>query len=124
MFGNLPEKKYYSISEVATHFDVNTSLLRFWEKEFKQIKPKLVNNRRYYTKETVELIKLIKFLLKDKGLTIKGVKNVLKSDINELDDYNSDSLKASYYKHNFKLKSLKILNKLKNLKKYGKKNTY
>ena len=99
-------------------------ILRYWEKEFKQIKPKLVNNRRYYTKETVELIKLIKFLLKDKGLTIKGVKNVLKSDINELDDYNSDSLKASYYKHNFKLKSLKILNKLKNLKKYGKKNTY
>ena len=99
-------------------------ILRYWEKEFKQIKPKLVNNRRYYTKETVELIKLIKFLLKDKGLTIKGVKNVLKSDINELDYYNSDSLKASYYKHNFKLKSLKILNKLKNLKKYGKKNTY
>ena len=99
-------------------------ILRYWEKEFKQIKPKLVNNRRYYTKETVELIKLIKFLLKDKGLTIKGVKNVLKSDINELDDYNSDSLKASYYKHNFKLKSLKILNKLKKLKKYGKKNTY
>ena len=99
-------------------------ILRYWEKEFKQIKPKLVNNRRYYTKETVELIKLIKFLLKDKGLTIKGVKNVLKSDINELDGYNSDSLKASYYKHNFKLKSLKILNKLKNLKKYGKKNTY
>ena len=99
-------------------------ILRYWEKEFKQIKPKLVNNRRYYTKETVELIKLIKFLLKDKGLTIKGVKNVLKSDINELDDYNSDSLKTSYYKHNFKLKSLKILNKLKNLKKYGKKNTY
>ena len=99
-------------------------ILRYWEKEFKQIKPKLVNNRRYYTKETVELIKLIKFLLKDKGLTIKGVKNVLKSDINELDDYNSDSLKASYYKHNLKLKSLKILNKLKNLKKYGKKNTY
>ena len=99
-------------------------ILRYWEKEFKQIKPKLVNNRRYYTKETVELIKLIKFLLKDKGLTIKGVKNVLKSDINELDDYNSDSLKASYYKHNFKSKSLKILNKLKKLKKNGKKNTY
>ena len=98
--------------------------LRYWEKEFKQIKPKLINNRRYYTKETVELIKLIKFLLKDKGLTIKGVKNVLKSDINELDDYNSDSLKASYYKDNFKLKSLKILNRLKKLKKYGKKNTY
>ena len=39
MFGNLPEKKYYSISEVATYFDVNASLLRFWEKEFKQIKP-------------------------------------------------------------------------------------
>ena len=59
---------------------INAHTIRFWEKEFKQIKPKLVNNRRYYTKETVELIKLIKFLLKDKGLTINGVKKILNSN--------------------------------------------
>ena len=52
MFGNLPEKKYYSISEVATYFDVNSSLLRFWEKEFKQIKP-LIKPLEGYSRPTV-----------------------------------------------------------------------
>ena len=68
--------------------------------------------------------KMFKFLLKDKGMTIHGVKIVLNSDINKLDDYNSDSLKANYYKNNLKNKSKKLLNKIKNLKKYGKKITY
>ena len=54
-------------------------------------------------------------------MTINGVKNVLKSNINKLDDYNSDSLKADYYKKNFKEKSKQILDKIKNIKKYGKK---
>ena len=57
-------------------------------------------------------------------MTINGVKKVLNADINKLDDYNSDSLKASYYKSNLKDKSKKLLNKIKNLKKYGKKITY
>ena len=99
-------------------------ILRYWEKQFKQIKPKIINKRRYYSPEIIEIIKLIKFLLKDKGMTINGVKNVLKSNINKLDDYNSDSLKASYYKLNFKEKSLKLLEKIKKLKKYGKKNSH
>ena len=99
-------------------------ILRYWEKEFKQINPKIINRRRFYSKEQVETVKLIKFLLKDKGMTIHGVKIVLNSDINKLDDYNSDSLKASYYKSNLKDKSKKLLNKIKNLKKYGKKITY
>ena len=52
-------------------------ILRYWEKEFKQIKPKKINNQRYYTKQQVEMIKLIKFLLKTKGMTVLGVKNLL-----------------------------------------------
>ena len=50
-------------------------ILRYWEKEFKEIKPKKINNRRYYSPKQVEIIKMIKFLLKNKGMTISGVKN-------------------------------------------------
>ena len=99
-------------------------VIRFWEKEFKEIKPKIINNRRYYSSKQVEIIKLIKFLLKTKGMTITGVKNVLNSKINKLDDYDSFSLKADYYKKNIKEKSTKILDKINNLKKYGKKNSH
>ena len=98
-------------------------ILRYWEKEFKQIKPKKINNRRYYTEQQVEIIKLIKFLLKSKGMTISGVKNLLNLNVNKLDDYNSDSLKADYYKLSLKEKSKKLLEKIKKLKNYGKKNT-
>ena len=98
-------------------------VLRYWEKEFSQIKPKKINNRRYYSFEQVEIAKFIKFLLKNKGMTIMGVKNLMKININKLDDYNSDSLKADYYIKNFKEKSINLLKKIKNLKKYGKKNT-
>ena len=69
-------------------------VLRYWEKEFIQIKPKILNKRRYYSTEQVELIKLIKYLIREKGITINGVKNILKKNINKLDDYNSDSLKT------------------------------
>ena len=99
-------------------------ILRYWEKEFKQIKPKKINNRRYYTVQQVEIIKLVKFLLKTKGMTVSGVKNLLNLNVNKLDDYNSDSLKADYYKTNFKIKSKNLLDKIKKLKKYGKKNTF
>ena len=98
-------------------------ILRYWEKEFKQIKPKIINNRRYYSEDQVEIIKLIKYLLKDKGMTIKGAKIVLNSKINKLDEYNYDSLKATYYKLNIKKKSSNLLTRIKSLKKYGKKNT-
>ena len=78
MFSNLPEKKYYSISEVATHFDVNTSLLRFWEKEFKDLKPiTRKGNRRYYQKADIALIKKIQSLLYKDGMTIAGAKRNL-----------------------------------------------
>ena len=98
-------------------------VLRYWEKEFEQIKPKRINNHRYYSHDQIETIKMIKFLLKNKGMTISGVKNAIKLNTNTLDDYNSYSLKADYQKKSFKLKSKKILDKIKKLKIYGKKNS-
>ena len=95
-------------------------ILRYWEKEFKQIKPKIINNRRYYSSRQVEIIKLIRFLLKDKGMTIKGAKTLLNTNNNELDYRNYHSLKAEFLKNKGKI----ILKKIKNLKKYGKKNTH
>ena len=124
--------KLIKISELSKILDLVSSsskkpsnhILRYWEKEFRQIKPKIINNHRYYSKDQVEIIKLIKFLLKDKGLTISGAKKILNSNINKLDDYNSSSLKADYYKKKIKQKSENILKKLERLKKYGKKNTH
>ena len=98
-------------------------ILRYWEKEFKQIRPKIINKRRYYSEDQVEIFKKINFLLKNQGLTISGVKNILNSNTNKLDDYNSNSLKASYLKLNLRAKSKKILDKLNKIKKYGKKNS-
>tara|TARA_X000001036_G_scaffold301032_1_gene280126 strand:+ start:2878 stop:3237 length:360 start_codon:yes stop_codon:yes gene_type:complete len=117
--------KLVNISQLANLIDLVNSktkkpsnyTLRYWEKEFKQIKPVILKNRRYYSKKQIDIIRLIKFLLKDKGMTIKGVKNILKSDINNLDDYNSYSLKADYLKENIKFKSKSILEKIKKLKK-------
>ena len=124
-------EKLINISELAIELDlVNPKnkkplnyVLRYWEKEFSQIKPKIINKRRYYSKEQVEIFKMIKYFLKNQGLTINGVKNILNSKINKLDDYNSNSLKASYLKNKFKTKSEKILSRLNRLKKYGKKNS-
>ena len=95
-------------------------ILRYWEREFKQIKPKIINNRRYYSSKQVEIIKLIRFLLKDKGMTIKGAKTLLNTNNNELDYRNYHSLKAEFLKNKGKI----ILKKIRNLKKYGKKNTH
>ena len=98
-------------------------ILRYWEKEFKEIKPKKINNRRYYSAQQVEIIKTLKFLLKDKGMTISGVKNLLNLKINKLDEINTHSLKADYYKNILKLKSKILLKKIYRIKKYGKKNS-
>ena len=76
---DLPEKRYYTIGEVAKAFEVNTSLLRFWEKQFKEIQPKKkTSGVRKYTPQDVQNIKLIYHLLKEKGMTIEGAKNQLK----------------------------------------------
>ena len=100
-------------------------ILRFWEKEFREIRPTILKgNRRYYNHQQVELIELIHFLLKIKGLTLKGVKKILDSNVNKLDDYKSDSLKAQYYKLKIKNKSKKLLEKINEIKNYGKKNSH
>tara|TARA_B100000886_G_scaffold236109_1_gene165315 strand:- start:8112 stop:8492 length:381 start_codon:yes stop_codon:yes gene_type:complete len=98
-------------------------ILRYWEKEFKEIKPKKINNRRYYSNKQIEEIKKIKFLLKNKGMTISGVKNLLRSNIIKLDDDDSNSLKDEYYKLYLKTKSKNILKKINLIKSHGKKNS-
>lgn len=78
------EKIYYSISEVAEMFQLNLSNLRFWEKEIKQLNPKRNDKgTRFYTKEDIQTIKQIKYLIEDQKLTLKGVKEKLneKKDI-------------------------------------------
>ena len=124
-------KRLIGISEVSRILnlvDSNTKkpqnyILRYWEKEFKEIKPKKINNRRYYSSEQVETIKMIKFLLKNKGLTISGAKDLINSSINKLDDPNVLSLKADYYKKSLNTKGKSILDKINRIKKYGKKNS-
>ena len=72
-------KLYYSISEVARMFDVNESLLRYWEKEFPIISPKKAGgNIRQYRKEDIENIRLVYHLVKEKGMTLQGAKQRLK----------------------------------------------
>ena len=93
---------YKSIGEVAKILNLinkrngspNTHTLRFWEKEFKNINPKIFSGRRrYYDKSTIELLKKIKFLLKNQGMTIKGVKKALSSSTSfNLDDLSNKSI--------------------------------
>lgn len=75
------EKLYYSIGEVAEMFDVNTSLIRFWEKEFDIIKPKKnKKGNRLFTKKDIENFHIIYHLVKEKGLTLKGAQKKLKEN--------------------------------------------
>jgi DNA-binding transcriptional MerR regulator len=77
---NLPEKRYYSIGEVAKAFNVQPSLLRFWEKEFKEIQPKKKNSgTRKYTSENILTIQFIYHLVKEKGMTLEGAKKQLRN---------------------------------------------
>ena len=115
---------YKSIGEVAKILNLintkkgklNTHTIRFWEKEFKQIKPKILNgNRRYYNNDTIEILKKVKYLLKDRGMTINGVKKVLNSNKSlKLDEFSNNSISADY---NIKNKLTKISNIIKQLKK-------
>ena len=124
---NKSNKAYKTIGEVAKALDLvnpkngklNTHTIRFWEKEFKQIKPKIfAGKRRYYDQKTIEFLKKIKFLLKDQGFTINGVKKLLinKSSFN-LDETSNRSINTS--KNNLKSKLEKISNLLKEIKKLG-----
>lgn len=75
------EKLYYSISEVAELFGVNTSLIRFWENEFDSINPKKNNKgNRMFTKEDIEDVRLVYYLVKERGMTLKGAKQKIKEN--------------------------------------------
>ena len=77
----LPEKRYYGIGEVAKAFGVNTSLIRFWEKEFDAIKPKKnAKGNRKFTPEDIKNLKLIYHLVKERGFTLDGAKTHLKEE--------------------------------------------
>ena len=100
-------KSYKSIGDVAKLLNLinkktgklSTHTIRFWEKEFKQIKPYIFSgNRRYYDDRSIEIIKKIKFLLKNKGMTINGVKKQLKLDDSELDDINNKTIRRKFIK--------------------------
>lgn len=81
MHVDLPEKRYYKIGEVAKAFSVNTSLIRFWEKEFDIIKPKKnAKGNRLFTPEDISNFKLIYNLVKERGFTLDGAKQKLKEN--------------------------------------------
>jgi len=78
---DLPDKLYYKIGEIAKAFDVKTSLIRYWEKEFKTLHPKKnKNGSRLFTKKDVEALKRIYNLVKEKGFTLEGAKQKLKDE--------------------------------------------
>ena len=114
---------YKTISEVAETLglintktgNLSTHTIRFWEKEFKQIKPHIfAGKRRYYDNETIIILKKIKYLLKDKGMTIKGVKKQLNWTERNLDETDNISINTSNI---LKSKISKISKLLKDLKK-------
>ena len=107
--------KMFGLKNPKTNKPLNHSL-RFWETKFKQLKPLiLAGGRRYYSKKNIEIIKMIIFLLKNQGLTIKGAIKVMNNNSKELDDTKTLSIKGEYYKKNIILKSKQILKKIKKL---------
>ena len=90
-----------------------THTIRFWEKSFKQIKPRIFSGRRYYDQKNIDLLKKIKFLLKDQGMTIKGVKKILNDNqILKLDEKSNQTINSKIFRN----KIVKISNILKDLK--------
>ena len=129
MNNNKSKDAYKTIGEVTKELDLvdkktghlQTHTIRYWETQFKQIKPLIrAGKRRYYSKKNVQIIKIIKFLLKEKGLTINGVKKILNNqDIRSLDDninlgiYKPDLKTTKIVKDRIK-KISKIIKELKN----------
>ena len=119
---NKPVSAYKTIGQVAKELGLinkktghlQTHTLRYWEKQFKQIKPTIrAGNRRYYSLKDFEMIKMVKFLLKEKGLTIIGVKKILS---NPKTQHLDENIKLSLYRPELK-NSYIIKNKLKNISK-------
>ena len=116
------ETAYKTIGEVVKILNLKskkkgilpTHTLRFWETQFKQLKPKILNaNRRYYDQNSINLLKKIKYLLKDQGMTINGVKKILNNEVSlKLDEMADKSIKAE----NLKNKIVKISKIIKTLK--------
>ena len=101
------DKTYKTIGEVARILKLinkktgklSTHTLRFWEKNFIEIKPKIfAGNRRYYDLKTIEFLKKIQYLLKNKGMTINGVKKLLKYNNSDLDDVNNKTINVKNLK--------------------------
>ena len=93
-----------------------THTLRFWESKFTQIKPTILSgNRRYYSEKDINTVKMINYLLKDRGLTIRGAISAMKEKGNKLNNTVSSRIKTEYYKNKIKLKSKIILSKIKKL---------
>ena len=114
--------KYKTIGEVAKILNLvnkkkgslSTYTIRFWEKEFKQIKPKIFSgNRRYYDDQTINTLKKIKYLLKDKGMTINGVKKAL----NYRETYIDENLNNTIKQKNIIKAKLKTIKNILNIKK-------
>ena len=122
-------KAYKTIGEVAEILELdsignknkkNTHTIRYWESEFKQIKPIIINKRRHYDDKNIDLLKKIKFLLKDKGMTISGAKKQLNEDFFDIDANENKTINALDLK--YKLNKInKLIKELKNSN--GKKNT-
>ena len=121
---NKSDQAYKTIGEVTKILNLQnksgqkipTHTIRFWEKEFKQIKPKLLNGkRRYYDKKNVNLLKKIKFLLKDQGMTINGVKKLLNTNTsNNLDEISNKSIRTDNLRNKISNIS-RIIKKIKKL---------
>jgi len=87
MYIDLPEKRYYKIGEVARAFGLNTSHIRFWEKEFDILKPKKnKKGNRLFTQEDIKNLKLIYHLVKEKGFTLEGAKGKMKESPKSIKD--------------------------------------
>ena len=121
MNNNNNNSKYKTIGEVAKilmltnkkNGSLSTHTIRFWEKEFKQIKPKIFSgNRRYYDEKSINLLKKIKYLLKEKGMTLIGVKKVLKYEDSNIDEMYNTTIRQN----NIKSKIKKIKNIIKEIK--------
>ena len=114
------KNSYKTISEVLKILNTDSPsikksqlhTIRFWETQFKQLKPKKINNRRYYDSKNINLLLKIQYLLKNQGMTISGVKKILDSnnlsiDLNEKKNINSMNIKLRINKINKLIKNLK-----------------
>ena len=118
---NKLKESYKTISEVVNILNTNnpnkqhnqSHTIRYWEKQFKQIKPIKINNRRYYDQKNIDILLKIQYLLKTQGMTINGVKKFLNNNNFDIDENEKKIIKS----YNIKFRLNKINNLIKNLKK-------